>query len=108
ENKRIPLDLDARDVVLMLRYSFLRRQYQANLAVGNSTTRFRQYPSFAWRGDASAVLARDHAQISALSVVSGKSEIHFSGRVENYRDPQVIGEYHGMLDLAEFATVAKQ
>jgi translocation and assembly module TamB len=95
EEKRIPLDLDARDVALMLRYSFLRRHYQANLVVGNSTTRFRQYPSFAWRGDASAVLTRDHVEIGALNVVSGKSEVHFSGRVENYRNPQV-GEAEGI------------
>ena len=108
EEKRIPLDLDARDVALMLRYSFLRRHYQANLVVGNSTTRFRQYPSFAWRGDASAVLTRDHVEIGALNVVSGKSEVHFSGRVENYRNPQVSGEYHGALDLAELATLARQ
>jgi translocation and assembly module TamB len=106
ENK-IPLDLDARDVALMLSYSFLRGQYQARLVVGNATTRFGQYSPFSWRADASLVLSRDRADISVLNVASGKSEIHFSGRVQDFRSPQVSGNYRGALDLAELAALAR-
>ncbi len=108
EEKRIPLELDARDIALMLRYSFPRRQYQASLVVGSASTRFRQYVPFTWRADASLVLARDHADVTVLNVASGKSEIHFSGHVQDFRDPQVSGDYHGALDLAELAAVVRQ
>ncbi len=108
EEKRIPLELDARDVALMLRYSFLRRQYQTSLVVGSASTRFLQYPPFTWRADASLVLARDHADISVLNVASGKSEIHFSGHLQDFRNPQVSGDYHGALDLAELAALVRQ
>ncbi len=105
---RIPLDLDARDVALLLRYSFLRRQYETRLVVGNARTRFRQYLPFTWRADATLVLARDHADISVLNAASGKSEIHFSGRVQDFRRPQVSGDYRGTLDLAELAALARK
>jgi translocation and assembly module TamB len=108
EESRIPLAFEARDVALMLRYSFLQRRYQANLVVGGATTRFRQYPPCAWRADASLILARDHADISVLNVVSGKSEIHLSGHVQDFRNPQVSGEYRGALDLAELAGLVRQ
>jgi translocation and assembly module TamB len=108
EEKRIPLELDARDIALMLRYSFLRRQYQTSLVVGSARTRFRQYAPFTWRAEASLVLARDHADVSVLNVASGKSEIHFSGHLQDFRNPQVSGDYHGALDLAELAALVRQ
>ncbi len=75
EEKRIPLNLEARNVALLLSYSFLRRHYEAHLAVGSASTRYRQYPPFNWRGDSSLVLARDHADIGALNLATGKSVI---------------------------------
>ena len=108
EEKRIPLDLDARNVALNLEYSFLRGQYEAHLAVGSASTRFRQYPTVVWRAETSLVLFRDHAVISVLNVASGKSELRFSGNVQNFHHPQVTGDYHGTLDLGELAVAAKQ
>jgi translocation and assembly module TamB len=107
EQNAIPLDLDARDLSLLLRYSFLRQQYETRLVVGSATTRVRQYGPFTWRADASLVLARDHADISVLTVASGKSEIHFSGSVRDFRSPQASGEYRGDLDLAELAALIR-
>ena len=108
DEKRIPLDFNARNVALTLNYSFLHRQYEANVSVGNASTRFRQYPSFVWRADAAMVLAADHADISMLNIASGKSEIHFSGQVRDFHSPQVTGDYRGTLDVGELATLAQQ
>ena len=108
EQNRIPLNLDARSVALTLSYSFLRSQYETHLAVGSASTSFRQCPAFTWRGDASLVLARDHADIKALNVTSGKSEMHFSGHVQDFHNPQVSGDYHSSLDFAELAVLTRQ
>ncbi len=108
DENRIPLDFDARDVGLLLHYSFLHRQYQTRLVVGGATTRFRQYPPLTWRADASLVLARDHVDISVLNVASGKSEVHFSGSVQDFHSPQVSGDYHCALELAELAALVGQ
>lgn len=108
EQERIPLNLDAQDVALQLRYSFLHRRYQAQLAVGSSRTQFRQYPPLLWRAAASLVLARDHLDISELNATSGKSDLHFSGSVQDFRNPEVSGQYHGTLDVADLAAFLQQ
>ena len=108
EEKRIPLDFDARSVALNLEYSFLHGQYEAHVSVGSASTSFRQYPPVVWRADTALVLARDHAEISSLNVASAKSEFHFSGHLQDFQHPQVTGDYHGAFDLSELAVAAKQ
>jgi translocation and assembly module TamB len=108
EDKKVPLDFDARDVALLLNHSLLRRQYEAHIVAGSVATRFQDYPAFVWRADAALVLARGRADISSLTVTSGKSEIHFAGRLQDFHDPQVSGDYHGVADLGELASLARQ
>ncbi len=108
EDKKMPFDFDARDVALILNYSLLRRQYEAHLLAGSVATRFKQYPSFSWRGDTSLVLARGRADISNLTMTSGKSEIHFAGHLQDFHNPRLSGDYHGLADLGELASLAEQ
>src|SRR4029077_2781585 len=108
EDKKMPFDFDARDVALLLNYSLLRRQYEVHLLAGSVATRFKQYPSFSWRGDTSLVLARGRADISNLTMTSGKSEIHFAGKLQDFHNPQLNGDYHGLADLGELASLAGQ
>ena len=108
EDKKMPFDFDARDLALLLNYSLLRRQYEAHVAAGSVATRFQQYPAFAWRADASLVLARGRADISSLTVTSGKSEIHFAGHLLDFHNPHLSGDYHGVADLGELAYLLRQ
>jgi translocation and assembly module TamB len=108
QDKKVPFEFDAREVALLLKYSLLRRQYEAHVAAGSVDTRFQQYPAFMLRADASLVLARGHADISSLTVISGKSEIHFTGRLQDFHNPQLSGDYHGVADLGELASLARQ
>jgi translocation and assembly module TamB len=108
EDTKMPFDFDARDTAMLLNYSLLRRRYEAHVAVGDIATRFQQYRSFSWRFDTSLVLARGRADISSLNASSGKSEIHFAGRLQDFHDPKLEGSYHGLVDLAEVAALAKQ
>ena len=104
----IPVELDGRDVSLVLNYSFLRQQYEARLSFGRVATRLPAYPTLIWRADTSLLLARDHAEIGTLNVTSGGSEIHFQGRVEEFHNPQISGDYHGVLNLGELAALEPQ
>ena len=108
EDQKMPFDFAAQDVALLLNYSLLRRQYEARILAGSVATRFQQYPSFAWRADASVVLARGRADISSLTVTSGKSEIHFTGQLLDFHNPQLSGDYHGFADLGELASLTRQ
>jgi len=106
--QRIPLNLDAHEVALQLHYSFLHRRYQAQLAVGNASTQFREHPPVVWRATTSFLLARDYAEISELNATSGRSTLHFSGRIQNFHQPQATGEYRGTLDVADLAAFFRQ
>ncbi len=108
EDKKMPFDFDARDLALFLNYSLLRRQYEARVLVGSVATHVQQYPSFVWGGDASLVLAQGRADIGSLTLTSGKSEFHFAGRLQDFHNPQVSGDYHGVADLGELASLSRQ
>jgi len=105
---KIPLDFHARDLSLVLKYSFLHQRYEAQVALGGVSTSVQQYPPFEWHGDASLVLFRDRADVTALTLSSGKSQVHFSGEVQNLQSPQVSGNYRGMVDLSEWAAWLRQ
>jgi len=108
EDQKMPFDFAAQELALLLNYSLLRRQYEARILAGSVATRFQQYPSFAWRADASVILARGRADISSLTVTSGKSEIHFAGQLQDFHNPQLSGDYHGFADLGELASLTRQ
>jgi translocation and assembly module TamB len=108
EDKRVPFDFSAGDLALLLNYSLLRRQYEARVVAGNVATRLQQYSSFVWRADVALVLARGRADISSLTMTSGKSEIHFAGRLQDFHNPQVSGDYRGFADLSEIASLLRQ
>jgi translocation and assembly module TamB len=108
ENRKVPFDFDARDLALLLNYSLLRRRYETHVVAESIATQYQKYPAFVWRADATLILARGHADISSLTVASGKSEIHFAGRLQDYHNPQVLGDYHGVADLGELAALSRQ
>ncbi len=103
QQQRIPLELDARDVAMSLSYSFLRQQYAIHASAGSVPSRIQQGPPFAWKGDVNLVLMRDRADIGALNLASGKSEFHFSGQISDFHNPQIKGDYHGLLEMSELA-----
>ena len=108
EDKRVPFDFDGRELALLLHYSLLRRQYEAHLSAGVVDTHLQDLPQFTWRADASLVLARKRIDIKSLTAASGKSEIHFTGQLQDFHNPQVVGDYRGVADLEEFVALARQ
>jgi len=105
EDRKVPFAFVARDLALLLNYSLLRRQYEAHVVAGSVGTHVEDYPSFVWHAEATLVLARSHVDINSLTVTSGKSELHFAGRLQDYHNPQVSGDYHGVADLGEIASL---
>ena len=108
QDRKVPFDFAARDLALLLHYSLLRQRYEARVAAGSVITRWQLYPDFVWGADASLVLARGRTDINSLTVRSGKSEFHFAGHLQDFHNPQISGEYHGLADLGELASLARQ
>ena len=108
QDQKVPFNFTAKDLALLLNYSLLHRRYEARVTAGNIDTHWQQYPEFVWSADASLVLARGRADISSLTVKSGKTEAHFTGQLVDFHDPKITGEYHGAADLAELAAILRQ
>src|ERR1700691_5344867 len=51
QDKKLPFDLGARDLALVLNYSLLRRRYEAHVVAGRVATQFPPDPLFVWRAD---------------------------------------------------------
>ena len=105
QDQNVPFDLAAGDLSLLLNYSLLRQHYNAHVALGSVTTRWAKYAEFVWSGDATLVLARHRADVKNLTLKSGHSELQFTGKLEDYHNPRVTGDYHGVVDMAEAAAV---
>ena len=108
QDKRVPFSFAAKDLGLHLTYSLLRRHYEAHVVAGSIDSKLLEYRSFVWGADATLVLARGHVDLSNLTVKSGNSEIHFAGHLQDFHYPRISGEYHGVADLGELASVLKQ
>ncbi|MGA7292685.1 MAG: translocation/assembly module TamB domain-containing protein [Terriglobales bacterium] len=108
QDKKVPFNLDATDLTTLLNYSLLRRHYEAHVVAGSVNTRIQDYPPFVWRLDTSLILARGRAEIRSLNVISGNSTIHFAGRLQDFHNPQVSGDYHVVADLGEIAKLLRQ
>ena len=108
QDHKVPFEFDARDAALLLNYSLLRRRYEARVGVGSVTTRWQQFSEFTWGAEASLILAKGRADISNLTMRSGKTEIHFTGALEDFHNPQISGQYHGVADVGEVAALARQ
>ncbi|HVM92908.1 MAG TPA: translocation/assembly module TamB domain-containing protein [Terriglobales bacterium] len=108
QDQNVPFDFAARDVALHLDFSLLRQHYETRVTIGGAETRWAKYAEFSWSADAAFVLARHHVDIRDVTLKSGQSDVKFTGRLENYRDPQITGEYHGTLALGELAAIVHE
>ena len=107
QDKNIPFDFDAQDLSLLLNHSLLRKQYEAHISAGKVATRLLNFAPFEWRANASLILSQKSVSVSALTLTSGKSEIHFTGHLQDFHNPQLTGDYQGVGDLGEIAALAK-
>lgn len=108
EDKKVPFEVSGLDLGLLMNYSFLRRRYEARVTAGGVTTAIQRYPSFVWKADASLILGRGHVDIGVLNLSSGKSEVHFKGSLQDFHNPQISGDYRGIVDLGELAALTHQ
>jgi translocation and assembly module TamB len=108
EDRKMPFDFDAKEVSAGLNYSLLRRRYEARVAVGDITTRIQDYPPFTWRFDSLLILARGRADISKMTVTSGKTQVQLTGSLLDFHNPKLDLNYSGITDLAELGVLLRQ
>lgn len=104
----IPLDFDVDDTNLQMDYSYLKGVYESNLSVGKIDTAFDGYRPFAWSTTAKFSLGTTFADVEFLDWNSGRSHLHASGRISDFRNPQMDGNYEAHVDLEEIAAIARR
>ena len=79
------------------------------MVAGTVVTHWQHTPAFIWGADASLVLARGRADISSLTVnIRENPKFTLPGRLVDFHDPRMSGEYHGVVDLGELASITRQ
>jgi translocation and assembly module TamB len=106
-DERTPFDFVAHDVSADMSYSLLHRRYDGNLLLGKIDTKLENYRPVAWMAEAHFSLGQDGLEIKSLKATSGRSRLQASGRLVNFRQPDVVAKYDLSLDLAEAGAVAR-
>jgi len=107
-DRKIPLNFAAHDTGLQMNYLFLRRRYEGHLSVGKVDTTVEDFRPFAWMTTVDFSLAPDFADLKSLRWNSGRSSLEVSGRVSDFRNPQLDGNYYVRIDLAEAAAIVRR
>ncbi|HXY13754.1 MAG TPA: translocation/assembly module TamB domain-containing protein [Terriglobales bacterium] len=105
---KLPLDFAANNVAATLDYSLLHRRYDGNLRVGKVDTNFDGYRPVAWTGEAQFELSSDSLVVISANASSGRSQFAVRGRMVDFSNPSVVGEYDVTVDLAEAGSVARR
>src|SRR3984957_311389 len=107
-DERTALDFTANDVSVDMSYSLLHRHYDGNLLLGKIDTRFADYRPIAWMAEAHFILNEDGIDVRAFKATSGRSRLQGSGRLVNFRNPNVVAKYDFNVDLAEASAIARR
>ncbi len=107
-DKKMPLDFIANDVLADLNYSLLRRHYTVNLLLGKADTKVKDYRPLAWTAEAHFTVAHDRVEVRMLKGTSGRSHFEMNGGLYNFGKPVIDANYDATLDLAEAGGVARQ
>jgi len=107
-DQKIPLNFDVQGTNLKMDYSFLRRRYESHLEIGKVDSTLQKYRPFSWMAAVDFSLASTFADIQSLKWNSGKSSLAASGRISDFRNPQIDGSYEAHINLAEAAAILRR
>ncbi|MGE5204366.1 MAG: translocation/assembly module TamB domain-containing protein [Chlamydiota bacterium] len=107
-DRRIPLDLTADDVVAGMNYALGPPRYEGKVHVGKLDTRFNGMRPFASTASAEFTLWRTSAEVKSLTWTSGSSHFSAQGHLDNFRQPTITASYQGIVDLQEMGKILRR
>jgi translocation and assembly module TamB len=106
-DQKIPLEFAASDASAGLNYSLLRRNYEALLRLRNVETRIYGLRPLISTFASRMVLGQNYVTINSFEWSSGQSHLEASGRLDDFQNPRLSGNYNGRFDLADLASIQK-
>jgi translocation and assembly module TamB len=107
-DQTVPLDIAARDVSLLMDYSFLHGRYDGRLLLGWVDSKLSNYRPFAWMTAVEFSLTSNAAVIPSIKWNSGHSHFSATGEIKDLRRPHLQAEYDAQVDLAEAASITRR
>lgn len=107
-DQKIPLNFDVQNTNAAMEYSFLRGRYDGHLSVGKADSRIQDLRPFSWMTSVDFSLAPALVEIKSLKWNSGRSSVEASGRISNFSNPHLDGNYDAKIHLGEAAAIARR
>ena len=107
DEQKFPLDFAARDISLLMDYSFLHRRYDGRLLIGHADTKLPDCRPFSWMLATNFDLSANSAVVPSFKWNSGHSRFSASGQIVDIRHPHFQGQYDTLIDLTEAGSIAR-
>ena len=107
-DRKIPLDFAVHGTNLQMDYEFLRNRYRGALSIGKADTSVEDFRPFSWMTTINFALGPSFADIKSLQWNSGRSSLKASGRISDFRNPQIDGSYEAQLNLPDAASILRR
>ncbi|HEX6504127.1 MAG TPA: translocation/assembly module TamB domain-containing protein [Terriglobales bacterium] len=104
-NQKIPLEFTAGDASAGLNYSLLHGNYEALLRLRNVETRLHDLRPLTSTVAAHLVLGQNYAIINSFEWSAGESRLEASGRLDNFQNPKLTGNFNGRVHLTDLASI---
>jgi len=106
-DRPIPLEVAAEGVQAQMSHLGNAQRYEGSLSAAKVRTACRNFLPFDAAGSARFSLSSNQLDIRQLKLATGNSYLEAVGQVANFSDPKLTLDYHGSLDLARAAEIAR-
>jgi translocation and assembly module TamB len=106
-DRQLPLDLSANDIVLATSFDRSDRRYDGTLSVGKINAKYQDYRDLPLAAQTEFSVWPTRAQIKRLMLQSQNSHAELSGAVNNFSNPETHLNYSATIDLPQAAAIAR-
>jgi translocation and assembly module TamB len=105
--RKLPLDFSASDVAVSLAYARAEQRFDGTVHAGKIDIKYQDFRDVAAHGDMNFSLWPNRAELKTLKLVSGKSTLDASARINAFNSPQVQVTYSSSLDAAQLGAITR-
>ena len=106
-DREVPLNIAASDVVAGLLWEKQSHRYDAMLHVGRTEIIKQGLRPFAATADLHASIFRDRLVISSMRISSQQTRVDLSGSIVDFRQPKLYFDYKANLQLGQVASIVR-
>ena len=107
-DRKIPLDFAVHDAGLQMDYSYLRGRYETRVTLGKVDAALADFRPFSWMTTVQFSLGPTFAEVESVKWNSGRSHLEAAGRISDFRNPLLNGNYEAHVDLGELAAITRR